>query len=141
MTRQEAMNRLIQDVLADVRDYGLLRAMLEEQFQCAVRHETARLGHLADEIVSLVDTLDKRREDRLMLMYALTGQEAPRNVDALLPMLTPAARVTLSQQWQALESAVRECKALNTRNCELIVEQNAIMQRVLHGEEGLYVAN
>ncbi|MGE5451521.1 MAG: flagellar export chaperone FlgN [Acidobacteriota bacterium] len=141
MNRQQAMARLIEDLLADVRDYGELRGVLEQQFHAAVRHETVRLEQLAACIVTLVDTLDQRREDRLMLMYALTGEDQPRNLDRILMQLPLAMRSKVEAQWQALESAVRECKALNTRNCELIVEQNALMQRVLHGEEGLYVAN
>lgn len=141
MTRNEAMLRLIRDVQADVRDYGSLRQLLENQFQSAVRHETSRLNQLANEIVVLVDTLDSRREDRVMLIHALTGETDPHNIQGVLAQLTANAHDTLTTQWQALEALVRECKSLNTRNCELIVEQNAIMQRVLHGEDSIYAAN
>ena len=141
MTRNEAMLRLIRDVQADVRDYAVLRVLLEDQFQSAVRHDTSRLNQLAHDIVAQVDSLDSRRENRVMLIHALTGETNPHHIQGVLDQLSNGARDTLSTQWHELEVLVRECKALNTRNCELIVEQNAIMQRVLHGEEGIYAAN
>lgn len=138
MTRQDAIAKLILDVLADIQGYDTLAGMLEEQFHAALRHDTDQLCLLADDIVELVDIMDQRREERLTLIHALTGEQAPHNIDGVLAQLNPMARASLSVKWQELESKVRECKQRNTRNCELIVEQNTIMQQVLHGDGGLY---
>lgn len=138
MTRQDAIAKLILDVLADIQGYTDLSLMLDDQFKAALRHDTDRLCVLSDDIIELVDVMDHRREERLTLILALTGEPAPRNIDGVLAQLNPMARASLSTKWQELEALVRECKARNTRNCELIVEQNTIMQHVLHGDGALY---
>lgn len=138
MTRQDAIAKLILDVLADIQAYDALAIMLEDQFHAALRHDTDQLCRLADDIVELVDVMDRRREERLTLIHALTGEQTPRNIDGVLAQLNPMARASLSVKWQELESKVRDCKQRNTRNCELIVEQNSIMQQVLHGDGAVY---
>lgn len=138
MNRQEALVRLVRDVQSDIEDYGVLRVALSSQFESALLHDSQRLAELAGQITALVDALDERRLTRMAITRALSGQEQPRNLAAVLDLLAPSARAMLDDLWQQLEGLVRECKQLNVRNCEFIVEQNALMQRVLHGEESTY---
>lgn len=140
MNRQEAVARLIRDVQSDIEDYGVLRQALAQQFDSAMLHDSHKLAELADQITALVDTLDQRRVARMAITRALTGEAQPRNIQGVLEQLAVGPRTVLEALWQELERLVRECKQLNVRNCEFIVEQNAIMQRVLHGEESTYAA-
>lgn len=139
MTRQEALTRVLRDVASDIADYGRLRDALEHQFQAALRHDSARLTDITQEITDLVDLLEQRRLMRVQLTQALTKEAQPRSIDGVLAQLHGAQREALATDWATLEELVRGCKALNSRNCDLIVTQNTIMQHVLHGEENCYV--
>lgn len=139
MTRQQNLARLIRDVQADIGDYGVLRGLLDRQFHAALAHHGAELAALAEQITATVEILDKRRAHRIELLRVLTGEPRPRSLDRLLAQLPPAPRELLASCWHELEQLVRDCKAQNVCNCELIVEQNALMRRVLHGEGDTYV--
>ncbi len=139
MNRQETLARLVRGVRADIQDYQQLRSLLEAQFQAALRHDTVRIGELATDINDVVETLERSRRDRLYLASQLLDDQTPPTVPALMLRLPTAVREVLQKHWHLLEGLVQDCKVLNTRNCELMVEQHAIMQRVLHGEEGIYV--
>lgn len=139
-TPAQALLRLADGVRADVADYERLRERLEAQFDAALRHDSGRLTGLADEIVALCGTLDARRQERNGLLgvfaAALKGMPGGDAVPALLARL-PANRRGAAD-WPTLCGLVRECKALNVRNCRLLMDQYDIMQRVLDDGEGLY---
>ncbi|RJF96696.1 flagellar protein FlgN [Noviherbaspirillum cavernae] len=136
MTRKDALARLLRGVGEDVRDYRELQAMLEEQFMAALRYETARLNDVAERITTLVETLELRRAERVALVTEMLGEGA--SMSDTFPLLTRPAREALEAGWQTLEELVRECKEHNARNCNLLMDQHGIMQRVLHGEEQIY---
>lgn len=140
MTRQQALAQLIRDVQADIASYSVLRDALDHQFQAALRHDSSTLSAVAQEITDLVSDLEQRRQVRVTLTQALTGNPQPASIAPVLTQLASAPRALLATGWDTLEGLVRECKARNTRNCELIVAQHSLMQRVLHGEEGTYAA-
>lgn len=139
MNKQETLARLVRGVRTDIQDYQQLRSLLEAQFQAALRHDTVRIGELATDITDIVETLERSRRDRVYLASQLLDEHTPATVPALMLRLPPAVREVLHRHWALLEGLVRDCKALNTRNCELMVEQHAVMQRVLHGEGSIYV--
>lgn len=134
----EVLARLLRDLHADRSAYARLRELLEEQFQAALRHRSEQLGGLAADIVALVEQLDQRRAVRSELLLALLGRNSKPSVEALLQRLSGASAQTLAAAWQGLEQQVIECKALNLRNCQLITDQHALMQRVLGIEEASY---
>ncbi len=136
LSRQDAMQQLLQDVAADLAGYQELAALLEQQFDAAIRHQQSRLGDVAAAIGTLVDTLEVRRARRVALATRLTGpQPAMAQVFALL-RAEPRAR--LEADWQTLERLVLAAKAAGKRNGDLLAEQYTIMQRVLHGEDQTY---
>ena len=136
ITRQEAIERVLQGIRDDRQGYGALLVLLEEQFQAALRHQTEQLKVLAEQIVSAVEVLDGRRSQRMSLANALLG---PRPAMAsLFALLQADAQARSIAEWEALEQMVVECKRLNTRNSQLLTEQFTTMQRVLHGEEHIY---
>lgn len=142
MNRQQAITRLLRDVHDDLRDYQVLHTLLDEQFAAALRHDAARLEDLARHVTALVDALQQRRTTRQALVQQLLGADAARGMHAVMELLSASSRSVLQDWWTALEALVRACKERNLRNCRLITDQNAILQRVLQGEEeqGLYAA-
>ncbi|MGK5023576.1 flagellar export chaperone FlgN [Janthinobacterium sp. RB2R34] len=136
ITRQEAMQRVLQGISDDHQGYAALLVLLEEQFQAALRHQTEQLKMLAEQIVAAVEVLDGRRGQRMSLVNALLG---PRPAMAsLFALLQADAQARSIAEWEALEQMVVECKRLNTRNSQLLTEQFTTMQRVLHGEDHIY---
>lgn len=136
ITRQEAVQRVLQGIADDRQAYEALLLLLEEQFQATLRHQNAQLAALAEQIVAAADLLDGRRRQRVSLVTALLGPKAA--MAQLFALLQPDARATALAGWDQLERMVLECKRLNTRNSQLLTEQYTTMQRVLHGEEHIY---
>jgi flagella synthesis protein FlgN len=129
-----AMERLLRDVQADLADYAELRALLDQQFAGALRHDALAMEPLAEALVAVVDRLDARRLFRDGLLARLSGGSAP-SVPALLAQWPAAQRAAVQALWDRLERAVLDCKALNLRNARLLTEQHQLLTRVLHGTE------
>ena len=138
MKRSDVLRALVAGVHADQTDYQTLRGLLAEQFQAALRHDTASLTDLGERITALVAVLEGRRRER-MRGVALLGIRPPATMAQVIALFAPAMRGPLQQLWQGLEALVVECKQLNSRNCRLLTEQHALMQRVLAGEADTYV--
>jgi len=136
VSRQEAMRTLLAGIAADMHAYAGLAALLEEQFDAALRHQGPRLGDIAEKITGMVAEADARRIQRVALAQHLNG--ANGTMAQAFALLKPAAREKMEADWLALEALVIECKRLSKRNADLLVEQHGIMQRVLHGEEHIY---
>jgi flagella synthesis protein FlgN len=136
MTREQANAKLAADVRADVEAAGAIHALLERQFEAAVRHESAALATLAGELETQLAAMDARRKERVRLVRALHGEAA--SMAQALAALPPAARVRASADWAELEQRVLACKHATARNGHLLAEQFSVMQRVLNGGEDTY---
>lgn len=133
---QARLDRLAAGVAQDVHDAHALAVLLEEQFDAALHHDGSRLQQLAPHIEALVDRMETRRGERVLLAESLLGRGA--RMAALITRLPAARQPALAAAWSALEQQVRQCKALNQRNCGLMTGQQDILQRVLHGEAETY---
>ncbi|WP_313704133.1 flagellar protein FlgN [Massilia sp.] len=136
MTRQQAVAALADGVQRDLDAAKAILALLERQFQAALRHQGAELGALAEELTPALDAMDARRRQRVALVRALHG------VDGTMAQFIAAqpepGRARLAAAWSELERLVVACKAATTRNGNLLADQFTTMQRVLHGEEQTY---
>jgi flagella synthesis protein FlgN len=136
MSRQEAMKLLLDGIGADMADYQLLLGLIEQQFEAAIRHQSARLGEIAAALGALVPVLEARRAQRVELATRLTGPNPA--MAQVFALLKPEPRAKLEADWKQLEVTVRTAKELGKRNAELLAEQFTIMQRVLHGDDQTY---
>jgi flagella synthesis protein FlgN len=136
MTRQQANATLADGVRDDLDACAQILALLELQFDAAVRHQGAQLGELAAALAPALDAMDARRLQRVALVRALLGPDA--TMAQLVDSLADPARAALAADWSQLEQLVIECKQATTRNSTLLAEQYSVMQRVLHGEEQIY---
>jgi flagella synthesis protein FlgN len=134
--RQEAMKRMLDGIVADLADYQQLLGLIEQQFEAAIRHQSARLGEIAAAIGALVPVLEARRAERVDLATRLTGPN-PAMVQ-VFALLRAEPRAKLETDWKQLEAMVRSARELGKRNAELLAEQFTIMQRVLHGDDQTY---
>jgi flagella synthesis protein FlgN len=130
------MRLLLAGIAEDLLAYPELQALLEQQFQAALRHKAAELGTVAEAISTLIDIMQERRALRVALVQRLVGPQG--NMLQAFALLKNAARERMEADWNTLEQAVITCKAVSKRNADLLVEQYSIMQRVLHGEEQIY---
>jgi flagella synthesis protein FlgN len=136
MTVREALGRLIKGVHADLGDYRTLRELLDAQFDAALKHRSAVITDVADRISALTAQLDKRRAERLALAKVLAGKQSNVTISAVSARLPANARPAFDEWWQTLEQLVQECKRLNQRNCDLLMNQQEILQRVLQADAG-----
>ena len=136
MTRDQAVAKLAAGIQADMAASSTLLELLERQFDAALRHRSADLAALADQLMPALDAMEQRRVQRVALVRALLGPDA--DMAQLIASLAAPVRAPVAADWHALEQMVLECKRLNARNSALVTEQYSIMQRVLHGEEQTY---
>jgi flagella synthesis protein FlgN len=136
LTRQQANGQLADGVRDDLAASAAIAALLERQFDAAVRHQSAQLAALAVELTPLLDAMEQRRQQRIALVRALLGPQA--TMAEFIAGLAEPARAALAGQWRELEALVVRCKEATARNGALLAEQFSVMQRVLHGDEEIY---
>jgi flagella synthesis protein FlgN len=123
---------------ADVNDYTRLRELLQAQFVAALQHRTGEITDVGEKITALASVLEVRRRERVELASAVVGRATPASITTVASRLQGTSRMTFDACWTALEQLVKECKALNMRNCRLLMDQHDIMQRVLNTEADTY---
>jgi len=139
MNSRAALSRIFAGMLADVDDYVHLRELLVQQFDAALHHRTGDIRAIGERISELAAILDGRRRERMLLARLLIVDPSVRaSVAAVTRRLRGEARARFDSCWASLEALVRECKALNQRNCRLLMDQHDIMRRVLDRDMDTY---
>lgn len=136
MTAREALSRLIKGVHADLGDYRTLRELLDAQFEAALKHRTAVIGDVAERITQLTAQIEQRRLERVALAKVLLRRKTNVTISAVAARLPNNVRAAFDQWWQTLEKQVQECKRLNQRNCDLLMNQHEILRRVMQADGG-----
>ena len=136
LTRTQANALLLEGVGRDLQEAAAIHALLEQQFEAAVRHRSAELSALAEHLAPMLEAMEGRRQQRLQLVRALLGPQA--TMEQYSASLAADARATFDAAWAELETIVRACKEATIRNGQLLAEQYSVMQRVLHGEDAIY---
>lgn len=137
MTRGQALEAILRGLVADLDGYRRLEALLGEHFHAALRHDSQRAAQAGDAIAALAGELEAHRAERASLARRLLRGDV-RMADVFV-LMNAEAREQAERAWTELERRVRDCKALNERNCRLVMDQFEIMQRVLDGEADVYV--
>ena len=135
-SRAQTLRVLLQGVGTDIERCRRMVRLLEAQFQAALRHDPAEMSEASQGITELVEHMDETRRSRVAAVRALLGEGG--TVQRVIERLDGPQRQALETGWRMLEELVRESKRLNVRNCELLMAQHALMQRVLHGEGETY---
>ena len=130
------MKMLLDGIKADLQSYQQMLDLIAQQFEAAIRHQSERLGEIAQEIGAVVDVLEARRAQRVDLATRLIGPQP--SMDQVFALLKPEARARLEADWAQLEDMVQTAREMGRRNADLLAEQYTIMQRVLHGDDQTY---
>lgn len=138
MKQGEAFRRLFAGMRADLHDYHDLRALLEAQFEAALHHRSTEICDIGERITVLARMIERRREERVKLARRLVREPGSAPMSAIADRLQGVPRAAFETCWRSLEAIVGECKALNLRNCRLLMDQHEIMQRVLNAEQDTY---
>jgi flagella synthesis protein FlgN len=136
ITREQALDRLLDDIQDDIAACSAIRALLECQFEAALRRAGAELMALSGDLMPQLEAMDERRRQRVQLVRALFGAQA--TMETLFTTLEARRRDAAAASWRRLEQLVRDCGQATRRNGSLMAEQHAIMQRLLHGEVETY---
>lgn len=139
MTRNETLAAIIKGVHADLQAYKDLRALLETQFQVALKHDADRMAATVAAIEQIVSALDARRRERVahFATFDQSGTSKP-SIEPVLAALAPKHGQSLAAWWLELESLVAQCIQLNSRNGKLMASQNEIFRRVFDSEPATY---
>lgn len=133
--------RLAQGMQQDLKAYEALRELLKAQFHAALSHDTAAMEQLAQRISAQAQQLAQSTQERSEHVSALLPAGTPPSMRAAFALLKAPLQQQMQGLWTQLEALVQECKAMNLRNCELIMEQAQLMQQVIGGSsavEGVY---
>lgn len=125
-------------VRVDQADFRTMKDLLEQQFDAALHHDTARVAHVCEAISTLTDQITQRGHERLVLAKRISGAESTAAYEMVIEVLPPGARGTVQHWYDDIRVLLTECKRLNSRNCELLMSQFEIMQRVLNDEVHTY---
>ena len=121
LTRQQANTLLLEGLRLDVQDGAAVHGLLERQFDAAVRHRTAELTELAQQLTPLLDAMEARRQQRVSLVRALFGPDG--GMDQFFATLEAGARAQAQAAWQQLETILTASKQATNRNASLLAEQ------------------
>lgn len=132
------LGQLREGLASDQLAYGRLQGLLERQFQAALAHRADEISALAAAILAQVAELEAQRQRRHDVLVALLGRSGTPSLRALLRRLPQASARPLAELWRTLQASLSTCKALNLRNCQLMNEQQALMQQLLGRQEHVY---
>lgn len=132
------LRQLTDGLRADLAAYDELRELLNQQFNAALKHDADQMSELSARILTQVAALDVQRARRRELLVSLLGSAVEPSVRMLLQRLPASTAQPIAVLWRALEQALTACKTLNLRNCQLITEQQALMQQLMGREEHVY---
>lgn len=125
----------------DLAGYATLQRLMHEQFHAALRHDATAMQEVAQRITAQAEALELSSQQRVLHAQALLPAGVPVSMSALFAQLQAPLQQQLQALWSQLEAVVQQCKALNVRNCQLIMEQAQTMRQVLGGgsqEESIY---
>lgn len=124
---------IAQGMQADIQGYEQLRLLLKAQFHAALRHDATAMEQVALQIAAQAQLLGQSTEGRVLHVRALLGSGQHVSMSAVFMQLKAPLQQQMQALWAQLEALVQECKAMNLRNCQLIMEQAELMRQVVGG--------
>ena len=141
MTERQRWAHVALGMQQDVAGYKQLHTLLNEQFHAALRHDTAGMQSVAERISAQAQLLERSATQRREHVQALLPMGAQLSMNALFGLIKPPLQDQFLSLWKQLEDQVQACKAMNLRNCQLIMQQAETMQHVIAGgwlQEDIY---
>lgn len=141
ITQRQRWAYLALGMQQDVAAYQQLQTLLNTQFHAALRHDAAGMQAIAEQITAQAQLLEASAAQRFAHVQALLPQGAALSMQALFALMKSPLKEQFAGLWAQLEAQVTACKAMNLRNCQLIMQQAETMQHVIAGgwlQEDIY---
>lgn len=126
---------LIQDMVADRKNYTLLREHLEAQREGLILRDIVALESINNEIISLHQTLTASSKKRQNLLKELGIPVGAKGLKTLFGRFPGNLQDQVRKLWQGLEEVAADCKRTNDANGMLLNMQNDILQNLLNINE------
>lgn len=127
MNAKAVLAELARGIQADTARCGALLPLLERQQRLLAATDAEGLAEVGSAIQTHLAALQESAGRRVRCLTALGLPADANGMKRLFQRLPASLSNTLSAQWQALEKALAQCKALNERNGELLATQRLIL--------------
>ncbi|PQJ62083.1 flagellar protein FlgN [Photobacterium angustum] len=128
--KQQMITVLIKDIQCDIVDYRQLYKLMLKQHQCYLKFDGVLLSQLTEQQLPLLSQLTQRSQQRAQQLHNLGLPINNQSMNKLIYALPNAIQNKLQQQWQTLETLVKQCHDLNQRNGILSANFSEILNQV-----------
>ncbi|PSV26199.1 MULTISPECIES: flagellar protein FlgN [unclassified Photobacterium] len=128
--KQQMLTVLIKDIQCDIVDYRQLYQLMLKQHQCYLKFDGMLLSQLTEQQLPLLSKLTQRSQQRAQQLHKLGLPINNQSMNKLIHALPNAIKSKLQQQWQTLETLVKQCHDLNQRNGILSANFSELLNQV-----------
>lgn len=128
--KQQMITVLIKDIQCDIVDYRQLYQLMLKQYQCYLKFDGVLLSQLTEQQLPLLSQLTQRSQQRTQQLHNLGLPINNQSMNKLIYALPNAIQSKLQQQWQTLETLVKQCHDLNQRNGILSANFSELLNQV-----------
>ncbi|EAS65604.1 flagellar protein FlgN [Photobacterium angustum] len=128
--KQQMITVLIKDIQCDIVDYRKLYQLMLKQHQCYLKFDGVLLSQLTAQQLPLISQLTQRSQQRTQQLHNLGLPINNQSMNKLIHALPNAIQSKLQQQWQTLETLVKQCHDLNQRNGILSANFSELLNQV-----------
>lgn len=140
MAAAQQINRLIQDIVQDRKNYISLGALLEQQRQTFMKHDAPALDALNEQLLTEYQRLQYSANVRQQTLQQLGLTADNQGLQTLFTRLPAPHREKAAALWGDLQQRATRCKQLNERNGMLLNMQQELMSDLLNaGESGAFL--
>lgn len=137
---KQRVKQLLLGVQRDLGSYGELHDMLQRQHLLLATHEVDELTQHNLQQTELMKQIEQQAQQRCQHLLALGLAPDEQGMTKLIARLPAQLQHTMADQWQRLESSLRQCQWQNDRNGRLLAGQietlhTLLGQRQEYGQE------
>lgn len=136
MTRRDKLLQVFrQDVLDDRADYLQLETLMQCLYDQLMRRDCPGIDQSNVRIDAHLQRLAARagRRSKVLAAFGLAADEP--GIQRLLQQYPPAQAASLDAAWPALGQLAARCKALNTRNGQLLAQHHDLLNQLLAAQQ------
>lgn len=134
--KRELVQSLIRDVQTDIKEYGQLKTMLNNQRELMNRTDNEQLelhnSHQTQLCYKLAERANKRCEELKQLGFSHDEKGMLKLINALPIRLKPQMKIS----WSDLRALALECQQQNAENGKLLAMQHSTIQDILNANSG-----
>lgn len=127
MTKNEMLNLFHRTILNDSQSATKLVSLLESARGACIQMDGNQLQKVNDEIIHLIDGLQKNHHRRLKVVNAFGFSQ---NAEAFVASLPNKIKVEVSAKLNALKALLKKCEQKNQGNGELFSEQHELVNQL-----------